>query len=142
MSVPVSALSGATEMRAPAFGGVAAQRMFMARCELSFSPTVRVYEVEPTSLQIPEYKRGFTAKKWLKNKVVPREQTAWFGSAERKLCAPGFAAFGGSRLLALESLLRAIREYRNTQHMLGMNEAIREVNAAIRREQDACRATV
>jgi hypothetical protein len=124
----------------PAFGGLAfAERMYMARCELAGIPRVRVYEVDPKSVYVPNYKAqprpnrpslndgGYKAR----IREVPRQERAWFGCAARKLCSPGFAAFGGSQLLALESLQRVMRDHRDKGEVTGLGEAIRCVAAAL-----------
>jgi hypothetical protein len=111
-------------MNVRAFGGLFADRMYMARCELSGVPRVRVYEVDPVALYVPDYNKP-------RARVIPREERAWHGTAERKLCPPGFAAFGGTQALALRSLMRVMQEHRDTGKVDGLGVAIRVVLAAI-----------
>lgn len=106
---------------------VFSERMFMARCELSGVPTVRVYEVDPASLHVPDYNKP-------RARVIPREQKAWFGQAERKLCSPGFAAFGATRTAALDALLRVMRECHDSGAVKNIGDAIRKVSEAMNEE--------
>jgi hypothetical protein len=130
-------------MRAPFAALAFAERMYMARLELSARPTLRVYEVEPKDVRLPEYRRGLSSKNRLATKTIPREHRAWFGDANRKLCPPGFAAFGGSEQAAIESLLRVMRDYRdNNGGVQGLGEAIRVVVSRLEGMSHASRAAV
>ena len=121
--------------RLSASGGLAfAQEMYMARLEMSHPPKVKVYQVDPTAMHIPDYNLD-------RRKVIPRAVRAWHGTADRKLCPPGFAAFGGTEELALQSLLRVMRETRDRQEVPGLGVAIRVVVTAIG-ERNASRAAV
>lgn len=118
-------------------GATFAERMFMARCELATTPRVSVYEVDPTASYVRDgdYNSG-------RVRTVPREEKSWHGPANKKLCSPGFAAFAGSKLAALQSLIGVMRSHRDTQRTMHINEAIREVTSAIERESNACRQAV
>ncbi len=130
-----------------AFGGLTfADRMYMARIEIAGAPRLRVYEVEPKAVHVPDYgsHRGRQHHPMAKSRAVevPRQERAWYGDAARRLCAPGFAAFGGTERLATEALLRVMREARDSGRMTGLGEAIRVVAESLRRAEHASRAAV